>query len=77
MKQISNEGIRKQQSQVLKLVGKRPVTAGQLTVRAKGKLDRYQISRRLPELEEKGKVVRDGRCKCPVVGSWMWMWRCV
>jgi len=75
--EITQEQKARQMLQVLKLVGKRPCTAGQLTERAKGKLSRYQISRRLPELERLGRIERTNRAICPVVGSMMYMWKLV
>jgi len=72
-----SQHITKQASQVLELVGKRPQTASQLEERAAryGKqINRYTISRRLPDLESAGKVKRMGNARCPIRGVLMTLW---
>ena len=63
--------------QVLSLLGKRQQTASQLELRAMKRgvsVDRYAISRRLPELEGEQLVTRNGHCNCPIRGEVMTLW---
>lgn len=72
-----NAHITEQGAQVLSLLGKRPLTASQLEARAnlRGEpVDRYTISRRLPDLEAAGAVKRMGQARCPIRGVPMLLW---
>jgi predicted Rossmann fold nucleotide-binding protein DprA/Smf involved in DNA uptake len=54
-------------------LGGESLTAGEIGSRAG--MDNVQVSRRLPEMEKMGRVVRDGARVCAVKGTKMTAWR--